>query len=108
MPKKPQETGVMKPVPKPPRERLSLPLTPHLTKAVQAIAKAYGRPQAQVLAGLMELAAPLLARKLEELQATYEATQRQALADVLGAPATATGMSPEALASWEAEGRSGT
>jgi hypothetical protein len=73
-----------------PRERLSLPLTPHLTKAVQAIAKAYGRPQAQVLAGLMELSAPLLAAKLGALRDTYEATQRQALADVLGRPAAST------------------
>lgn len=87
---KPQETGVMKPISKPPRERLSLPLTPHLTKAVQAIAKAYGRPQAEVLGDLLRLAVPGLTLNLEALQATYEAAQREALAGVLGRPADST------------------
>lgn len=105
---KPQDTGVAKPMPKPPRERLSLPLTPHLTKAVQAIAKAYGRPQTEVLGDLLALALPGLLRNLEALQAKYAAEQLRALQGVLGANTAATGMSAEALAEWEAEGRSGT
>lgn len=73
--------------PKTPRERLSLPLTPHLTKGVQALAGAFKRSQAEVLADLIRLAAPGLTLNLESLQATYEAAQREALAGVLGEPA---------------------
>ncbi len=78
---KPQDTSVK---PKPPRERLSLPLTPQLTKAVQALGKAFGRPQAEVLGDLLRLAVPGLALNLEALHGTYAAAQREALAGVLG------------------------
>jgi hypothetical protein len=67
-----------------PRERLSLPLTPHLTKGVQALARAFKRSQADVLADLIRLAAPGLSLNLESLRGTYEAAQREALANVLG------------------------
>jgi hypothetical protein len=102
-----EKTAIKPPPSKPkkpdklPRERLSLPLTPHLTKAIQAISKAYGRPQAQVLADLLVQAVPGLTRNLEALQARYAGEQLKALQGVLGADAAATGMSPEALAPWE-------
>ena len=77
-----------------PRQRLSLQLTPHLTKAVQAIARAYGRPQAQVLADLLRGIEVDIVAGLELLQAKYEAAQREALNGVLVRPAD----SPEAHA----------
>jgi hypothetical protein len=85
-----EKTAIKPPPNKPdklPRQRLSLALTPHLTKAVQAIAKAYSRSQNEVLGDLLRLAVPGLALNLEALQTTYEAAQREALAGVLGFPA---------------------
>lgn len=87
---KPQDTGVMKPLPKNPRERLSLPLSPNLTAAVQALGKAFHRQQAAVLADLLALSVPALTRNLDALRVKYEGEQRKALEGVLGRPADAT------------------
>ena len=69
---------------KPPRERLSLPLSPNLTAAVQALGKAFRKPQTQVLADLLALSIPALTRNLDALRVKYEGEQRKALEGVLG------------------------
>lgn len=83
---KPHDTGVMKPLPKTPRERLSLPLSPNLTAAVQALSKAFHRQQAAVLADLLALSVPALTRNLDALRVKYEDEQRKALENLLGRP----------------------
>lgn len=71
--------------PRQPREKLSLPLSPEITKAVQLIAKQYGHPQAEVLS---DLAAKLQVRgipfALAELSQKYDKQRREELAVALG------------------------